>query len=91
MMDEACDNDLRDLTMITTINGENIIDILSTMGDSEMADYIWCWKQRIREEIQTRIETGVVTPLNVLTWCIRGIGWETLREVKAFEETTSGI
>ena len=91
MLSEKCDNDLRDLTMLTTINGENIIDILTTMGDSEMNDYIWCWKQRIREEIQTRIETGMVTPVKVLPWCIRGIGWETLQEVKSFGEGSSDI
>ena len=90
-MDETCDNDLKDLAMITSVNGENIIDILTTMGDSEMADYIWCWKERFREEIQTRIATGVITPLNVLTWCVRGTGWETLQEVMPFEKAASTV
>ena len=80
MIEEACDNDLRDLTMITTLNGENIIDILTSMGDEEMADYIWCWKQRFSEEIQTRMATGVSIPMKALTWCIRGVGWETLSQ-----------
>ena len=84
-MSEKCDNDLRDLAMLTTLNGENIIDILSTMGDDEMSDYIWCWKQRIREEIRTRIDTGVATPFRVLTWCVRGIGWETLQKEHEFK------
>lgn len=68
---------LNELTNITTLNGENIIDIL--MSDRE-DDYVWEWKERISEEIRTRIETGIITPINVLTWCIRGIGWETLQE-----------
>lgn len=80
MLDEACDNDLRDLTIITTVNGENIIDILTNMDDEAMADYIWCWKERLREEIQTRIATGITTPFRTLTWCIRGVGWETLND-----------
>lgn len=83
-MVERCDNDLRDLAMITTLNGEDIMDVLS-LDDDQMNDYIWCWKQRIREEIRTRIETGVITPINVLTWCIRGTGWETLQELKDFK------
>ena len=69
---------LQELTNITTLNGENIIDILLS---ERQDDYVWEWKERISEEIRTRIETGVVTPINVLSWCIRGSGWETLQEV----------
>ena len=62
---------------ITTLNGENIINIL-LKPDEYAVEYIKCWKERINEEINTRISTGVVTPISVLPWCIRGMGWETL-------------
>ena len=71
------DNVLKDLTNITTINGDDIKDIL--MSDRE-DDYVWEWRERIKEEIQTRILTGRVTPISVLSWCIRGVGWETLQD-----------
>jgi len=64
---------MRELSLITTINGENIIDII--MSDRE-DDYVLEWRDRISEEIQTRIETGIITPINVLPWCVRGIGWK---------------
>lgn len=72
------DDSINDLVNLTTLNGENIMDILATMGESEMNDYIWCWKERIREEIQTRMTTGIITPVKALTWCVRGIGWESV-------------
>ena len=72
------DDNINDLVNLTTLNGENIMDILTTMGESEVNDYIWCWKERIREEIQTRMATGIITPVKVLTWCVRGIGWESV-------------
>lgn len=68
-------DNLQELTAITTLNGENIMDVLIS---DRTDDYVELWKARISEEIRTRIETGVITPVNVLTWCIRGIGWETL-------------
>lgn len=70
------DNDIMyDLANYTTLNGDDIIEILMSYGDDEINDYVWCWKQRISEEIQRRIETGVITPFRDLSWCIRGIGW----------------
>lgn len=71
------DDVLKDLTNITTINGDDIKDIL--MSDRE-DDYVWEWRERIKEEIQTRILTGVITPISVLSWCVRGIGWDTLAD-----------
>ena len=70
-------DNLQELTAITTLNGENIMDVLIS---DRTDDYVELWKARISEEIRTRIETGVITPVNVLTWCIRGIGWETLND-----------
>ena len=64
-----------DLANCTTLNGEDIINILMNYSDEEINDYVWCWKQRISEEIRNRIDTGVVTPIRSLTWTIRGIGW----------------
>lgn len=72
---------LNDLAMVTTLNGENIMEIV--MSDRE-DDYVWEWRERISEEIRTRIETGVVTPIKALPWCIRGIGWETLSKEVTF-------
>ena len=67
------DNTMKELSLITTINGENIIEVM--MSDRE-DDYVLEWRERISEEIQTRMETGVITPISVLPWCIRGIGWK---------------
>ena len=78
-MNNESNDELKDLTLLTTLNGENIIYILASYN-GDYNDYIWCWKQRISEEIRTRIATGIVTPVRVLTWCVRGIGWETLNK-----------
>ena len=72
---------LQDLTNITTLNKENIIDIITSGKEN---DYVQSWRARISEEINTRIETGVVTPIGCLSWCIRGIGWETLQSITPF-------
>ena len=74
---------LKDLTSITTLNGEDILEIV--MSD-RTDDYVEMWRARISEEIQTRISTGVITPISTLTWCIRGIGWETLQDPYPFKE-----
>ena len=71
------DNSTKDLVSITTLNGENIIDILMSERED---DYVCEWKERISEEIRTRIETGVIVPIRVLPWYIRGIGWEALQD-----------
>jgi len=75
------DVDLKDLASITTLNGEDIMEIIMSERED---DYVWEWRERISEEIRTRIETGVITPIRTLPWCVRGIGWETLQEVKIF-------
>lgn len=73
------ENDImKDLVNITTLNGENIIDILTSESPNVIDEYVWSWKERIKEEHERRIKTGIVTPIKVLPWCIRGIGWETL-------------
>ena len=71
------DGSLQDLANITSLNGEDIMDIILSGRED---DYVWEWKERISEEIRTRISTGVFTPIRVLPWCIRGIGWKTLLE-----------
>lgn len=71
------ENEISDLVNITTLNGDNIITIL--MNEDEYSkDYVECWKERIKEEIRTRIETGVITPIRYLKWYVRGVGWESL-------------
>lgn len=77
--------DLQELANITTLNSEDIISVLMSERED---DYIQLWRERISEEIRTRIETGVITPIRILTWCVRGIGWDTLMEVKNFEKTS---
>lgn len=76
---------LQELASITTLNSEDIMEVLISERED---DYIQLWRERISEEIRTRIETGVVTPIRILTWCIRGIGWDTLMEVQNFEKTS---
>lgn len=73
--------DLQELANITTLNSEDIMEVLMSERED---DYIQLWRERISEEIRTRIETGVITPISTLTWCVRGIGWDTLMEVKKF-------
>ena len=75
-MQEVAKNNLNDLIRITEINGDNIVKILSEMDDDQLNDYLWCWRQRISEEIERRITTGRVIPFTALSWCIRGVGWE---------------
>ena len=66
------DDSLQDLATITTLNGEDIMDII--LSDRE-DDYVWEWRERISEEIRTRIATGIYTPIRALPWCVRGVGW----------------
>lgn len=70
--------DLKELINYTEINGDNIVDILVSKDDNEINEYLSLWKERISEEMQTRIETGFITPIKCLTWCVRGKGWESL-------------
>ena len=76
---------LQELANITTLNSEDVMEVLMSERED---DYIQLWRERISEEIRTRIETGVITPIRILTWCVRGIGWDTLMEVKKFEKTS---
>ena len=75
--------EFNELIHCTEVNGDNLIEVLARYDDDELRDYVWCWKERIKEEFERRIDTGQITPLRVLSWCIRGIGW---KEEVAWEE-----
>ena len=65
-------NEVRDLVAITEMTGDNILDILFR-GDEYSDDYVWCWKERIKEEMEHRYLTGVAIPISQLDQYPRGI------------------
>lgn len=76
-------NDVKDLIAVSEIDRSNLIDIL-TWPDEKIDDYVQDMRDRISEELRTRIETGMSIPVRDLTWCFRGVGWEILDDVRLF-------
>ena len=78
---------IKKIISIAEVTEDNDIRIITEKNNSQMHDYVWCWEQRISEEIQRRIDTGVIIPIKLLDWCVRGIGWESLDEEVPWENT----
>jgi len=66
------DNEIKDLIAITELANDNIFDILFK-GDEYSAEYVWCWKERIKEEMENRWKTGMFIPIKDLNQYPRGI------------------
>lgn len=66
------DNEIKDLIAITELTDDNILDIMFK-GDEYSAEYVWCWKERIKEEMEHRYLTGIVIPISQLNQYPRGI------------------
>ena len=74
----------KDLVNCTTVNGDDILKILFSYDDEHINDYVYCWRQRISEEIRSRIATGVITPIRYLDWYPRCDGWNKLDDEVPF-------
>lgn len=78
--------DVYDLISCSELTGESMFDILYNSKDGHLWDFVVYWRDRMSEEIRRRVNTGIVVPIKLLKWHLRGDGWESLDEEVPWEK-----